>query len=96
MAAKLPAWWTGQEVHLYGFVVDKDGRPSNTTYIGVGRVNHYEDRGRYIPLNKNWNDFVEMANEVNAEHEGGDDAAVALPSGREPRVVHFGDPPDVP
>lgn len=58
----LPQNWAGQEVHLYGFVVDNDGRASNSTYIGVGRVNHYEDRGRYIPLDNNWQEFVELAN----------------------------------
>jgi hypothetical protein len=57
----LPHEWSGQEVHLYGFVVDRDGRASNSTYIGVGRVNHYEDRGRYIPLDNNWQEFVDLA-----------------------------------
>lgn len=62
---KLPDSWSGKEVHVYGFVVDRDGRASRSTYIGVGRVNHYEDRGRYIPINKGWNDFVNMAQEAN-------------------------------
>lgn len=58
---KLPETWAGHEVHIYGFVVDKDGRPSNSTYIGPGRVNHYEDRGRYIPLDNKWQEFVNLA-----------------------------------
>ena len=63
----LPQGWSGAEVHLYGFVVDREGRASASTYIGVGRVNHYEERGRYVPVNKGWKDFVNIANEVNAE-----------------------------
>ena len=62
---QLPDNWDGAEVHLYGFVVDREGRPSNSTYIGAGRVNHYSEGGNYIPLNKSWLDFVEMANQVN-------------------------------
>ena len=96
VAIKLPAWWAGQEVHLYGFVVDKDGRPSNTTYIGVGRVNHYEDRGRYIPLNKSWKDFVEMANEVNVGTSVVDDEPSATPMAEGYRNTVNGDPPEVP
>ena len=52
-------------MHIYGFVIDREGRASNSTYIGVGRLNHYEERGRYIPINKAWNEFVEIASEVN-------------------------------
>lgn len=63
---RLPESWSGDEVHLYGFVVDRDGRPSNSTYIGAGRLNHYSEGGNYIPLNKSWMDFVEVANRVNA------------------------------
>ena len=83
-------------MHLYGFVVDKDGRPSNTTYIGVGRVNHYEDRGRYIPLNKSWKDFVEMANEVNVGTSVVDDEPSATPMAGGYRNTVNGDPPEVP
>lgn len=93
---RLPEQWNGLEVHLYGFVVDRSGRPSNSTYVGVGRVNCYEERGRYIPLNKNWNDFVNMANEANVE-------ATAVPTADRPAadlvlpvVDIFGDPPEVP
>ena len=95
VSVKLPELWAGQEVHLYGFVVDKEGRPSVSTYIGVGRVNHYEERGRYIPLNKNWKDFVDIANEVNAETapvaEDSRVGEVAMP-----HIDLFGDPPEVP
>lgn len=63
---QLPETWNGLVVHLYGFTVDRDGRASNSTYIGVGMVNHYKERGIYIPVNKSWNDFVEMANQANA------------------------------
>lgn len=62
---QLPESWAGTVVHLYGFVVDREGRSSNSTYIGVGKVNHYNERGVYIPLNKSWDDFVEMVNRVN-------------------------------
>lgn len=58
---RLPESWAGLEVHLYGFVVDKEGRPSDSTYIGPGKVNHYEDRGRYIPLDNKWQEFVSLA-----------------------------------
>lgn len=65
LRVKLPESWSGMEVHIYGFVIDREGRASNSTYIGVGRLNHYEERGRYIPINKAWNEFVEIASEVN-------------------------------
>ena len=90
------AWWAGQEVHVYGFVVDREGRPSNTTYVGVGRVNHYEDRGRYIPVNKNWKDFVDIANELNADSTPlPSDGQPDLPAGVK-KIDLFGDPPEVP
>lgn len=92
----LPRWWAGREVQLYGFVVDKEGRPSNSTYIGVGRVNHYEERGRYIPLNKNWNDFVDMANEMNARSDGGASAAAPTVAVGEVGNGRPGEPPEVP
>ena len=96
LSVKLPREWAGQEVHLYGFVVDKEGRPSGTTYVGVGRVNHYEDRGRYIPLNKNWKDFVEMANEVNADAGAEERVGMPLTEGRVGADSPVGDPPEVP
>ncbi len=85
---RLPDNWSGAEVHLYGFVVDREGRPSNSTYIGAGRLDHYSEGGNYIPLNKSWIDFVEMANIANhaspAEGETADTPegieAPALPS----------------
>ena len=92
---KLPEWWAGQEVHLYGFVVDKEGRASKTTYVGVGRVNHYEDRGRYIPLNNKWKEFVDIANEVNETHEAAPQAALPEVDDK-PCIDLFGDPPEVP
>lgn len=64
---QLPETWFGAVVHLYGFVVDRDGRASNSTYIGVGKVNHYKENGVYIPINKSWDDFVEMANRANSD-----------------------------
>lgn len=67
VAVRLPEEWSGVEVHLYGFVVDREGRPSNSTYIGLGRVDHYKFHGQYVPLNKNWNEFVGMAMELNEE-----------------------------
>ena len=36
---RLPQHWSGTEVHLYGFVVDRNGRASNSAYIGSGYVN---------------------------------------------------------
>lgn len=65
LSMRLPSHWAGQVVHLYGFVVDRNGRASNSTYIGEGRVNHYEDRGRYIPINNSWMQFVDMAEYAN-------------------------------
>lgn len=58
---RLPEHWSGQVVHLYGFVVDRDGRPSNSTYIGVGKVNHQMEHGHYIPLSNSWLEFVDVA-----------------------------------
>ncbi|MBR6291563.1 MAG: hypothetical protein IKR33_02055 [Bacteroidales bacterium] len=63
---QLPYDWAGSLVHIYGFVVDREGRSSNSTYIGAGMVNHYNDGTTYIPLNKSWMDFVEVANKVNS------------------------------
>lgn len=87
----LPQNWAGQEVHLYGFVVDRDGRASNSTYIGVGRVNHYEDRGRYIPLDNNWQEFVELAHESSSEASA---ATAAKPL--ETPAEEAKEPPEVP
>ena len=57
----LPSEWSGSVVHLYGFVVDRNGRSSSTTYIGEGRVNHIEDRTKYIKDDANWQEFISMA-----------------------------------
>ena len=62
---RLPESWSGHQVHLYGFVVDRDGRASNSTYIGTGRVDYYEDHDQDIMQNKSWKDFVDMANRAN-------------------------------
>lgn len=35
---RLPQHWADMEVHLYGFVVDRDGRASRSAYIGSGSV----------------------------------------------------------
>ena len=83
---QLPAEWAGAEVHVYGFVVDREGRPSDSTYVGVGRVNHYEERGRYIPVNKGWDDFVSIASEANADHA---DADARERRGAQPKVDLF-------
>lgn len=96
LRVKLPETWAGHEVHLYGFVVDREGRPSNSTYIGVGRVNHYEDRGRYIPINKNWNDFVDIATEINGQPAPHDEKKASTSEAHVPVVDLFGDPPEVP
>ncbi len=64
---QLPEHWSGSIVHIYGFVIEKDGRTSTSSYVGVGKVNHTEERGVYIPINKSWNDFVEMATHANGE-----------------------------
>lgn len=97
---RLPEAWSGVEVHLYGFVVDKEGRSSNSTYIGVGRVNHYEERGRYIPLNKNWKEFVDIASELNSESSSvADDVPTKRLGEEDKKTVKydlFGDPPEVP
>ncbi|MBR1784499.1 MAG: hypothetical protein IJ760_03555 [Bacteroidales bacterium] len=80
LAVRLPEEWAGQEVHLYGFVVDREGRSSDSTYIGVGRVNHYEERGRYFPVNKGWKDFVDMASGVSSNEDVTADTASHQPS----------------
>ena len=38
LRTSLPQHWAGCEVHLYGFVVDREGRASRSAYIGSGRV----------------------------------------------------------
>lgn len=58
---QLPEQWASCEVHVYGFVVDRMGRASNSTYIGVGRVNYMADNGQFVPINKGWKDFVDLA-----------------------------------
>lgn len=103
LSVRLPEEWSGMEVHLYGFVTDRDGRPSNSTYIGVGRVNHYEYHGRYIPIDKNWSEFVDIANEANAQRaeeqkESTPDGAPlqGFASSGVPVAGLVGDPPEVP
>ncbi len=91
-----PEHWAGHEVHLYGFVVDKEGRASNSTYIDVGCVNHYEERGRYIPLNKNWMDFVDIANEANTAEQPSEIESKASNPLEKPVIDLFKDPPEVP
>ena len=95
IATTLPEAWSGLEVHLYGFTVDREGRASNTAYIGLGRVNHYEERGVYIPINKSWDDFVDLAHRENgfsAAH-GGENSKVDC---RKEAAVDAGEPPEVP
>lgn len=94
LKTRLPECWSGEEVHLYGFVVDKEGRASNSTYIGVGRVNHYEERGRYIPLNKNWVDFVDIATEANTSSHPSNEDRREMP--QKPTIDLFREPPNVP
>lgn len=94
--AQLPTHWAGCEVHLYGFVVDHNGRASRTTYIGVGKVNHYEERGRYIPVNKKWLDFVDIANEANIQSHPGQAPDSADNMSDRPHIDIFGNPPEVP
>lgn len=95
LKVSLPEQWAGEEVHLYGFVIAKDGRASNSTYIGPGRVNHYEERGRYVPLNKNWKDFVDIATEANTEEANSTDTAISATI-EKPTIDLFQDPPKVP
>lgn len=64
----LPEHWADCEVHIYGFVIDHNGRASRSTYIGSGRVDHAEDRGLYAPADSNWQEFVSLAkNTQNSE-----------------------------
>lgn len=95
-AIRLPDHWDGQEVHIYGFVIDRTGAASCTTYIGVGCVARYAERGRYVPTNRKWTDFVDIANEANADSVPEDaEARDAVPL-EKPVVDIFGNPPDVP
>lgn len=34
----LPAAWSGESIHLWGFVVGTDGTPSHSTYLGEGTI----------------------------------------------------------
>lgn len=95
----LPNSWSGTTVHLYGFVVDRDGRPSNSTYIGAGRLDHYSEGGNYIPLNKSWMDFVEVANRINASDSAAspvDNAEPALPESATASAAGTSTPPGLP
>ena len=65
LRVRLPQHWTACEVHIYGFVVDRDKQSSNSTYIGCGRLNCYEENGQYVQINKDWKDFVEYATRSN-------------------------------
>lgn len=65
VSLRLPQQWSGHEVHIYGFVIARDGQASHSTYIGQGRVDCYEDSGRYVRINQDWLDFVDTANRVN-------------------------------
>lgn len=80
LSVKLPETWVGLEIHVYGFVVDRNGRPSDSTYIGIGRVNCYEERGRYIPIDGKWNDFVTLVNDEQTmpQHEESSQKATAV------------------
>lgn len=60
LSISLPAEWAGTVVHIYGFVVDRNGRASDSTYIGEGRVNHYDDRSRYRKEDAVWQEFVDI------------------------------------
>ena len=62
----LPESWSGEVVHIYGFVVDREGRSSASTYIGAGKVDHELSEGRYIPVNSSWLEFVDIATRSNA------------------------------
>lgn len=64
----LPEHWAGQEVHIYGFVVDHNGRASRSTYIGRGRVSDSEERGQYMSTDSNWQEFVDLANSTQVPH----------------------------
>ena len=83
-------------MHIYGFVVDREGRSSNSTYIGAGMVNHYNEGTTYIPLNKSWMDFVEVANKVNANDEAQTDVAdtFSFPNNAEPNIAPSKAPPE--
>lgn len=60
LSMSLPAEWAGTVVHIYGFVVDRNGRASNSTYIGEGRVCHYDERSRYRKEDAVWQEFVDI------------------------------------
>lgn len=96
LSISLPQEWSGTEVHIYGFVVDRDGRASNSTYIGVGRVNHYEDRGRYIPLDNNWQEFVDLAKETNDSADSGDNVSGSVSTQPQHTPMAAADPPGIP
>lgn len=84
LSIRLPEAWAGAVIHLYGFVVDHSGRASKSTYIGVGRVNHYEDRTRYMPTDSVWQEFVDLAaasNDRPQDTSHSDPTAAALHEG---------------
>ena len=58
---RLPQQWAACAVQIYGFVVDRESHASNSTYIGCGRLNFYEENGQYLQINKDWKEFVDCA-----------------------------------
>lgn len=92
LSISLPTEWAGSVVHLYGFVVDRSGRASNSTYIGEGRVNHLEDRTRYHKADANWQAFVDIAAaNYNADAEA--DAPQAVPVSQSTDTASVASPP---
>lgn len=94
LRVNLPEAWANEEVHLYGFVVDREGRASNSTYLGMGRMDHYEERGQYISINKNWKDFLAIAQEANSESDKRDQTPSETLE--KPVIDLFRDPPGEP
>ena len=66
---RLPQHWADMEVHLYGFVVDRDGRASRSAYIGSGSVDAAaEEAGEPVAAPTETPDFLRFG------MAGGEDA----------------------
>lgn len=51
LTMSLNSYWAGREVHLWGFVVDSNGRASMSQYVGCGTLNaeEAEDEANTLP-----------------------------------------------
>ena len=57
---RLPQHWAGAEVHLYGFVVDREGRASRSAYIGSGTVSQPNNDVQLVQIAEEPSDSMDV------------------------------------